>query len=151
VRIMRPLDFLNVSDHAEQLGMQSEVLKGNPLLLATTWGKAMKAAMDQNPASGTRGISPADQQARTRDMASTPIRENIWAKQVDAAERHYQPGKFTTFVVWEWTVHPGGKNLHRVVFTTANAATAKKFLPFNSNDSQRPEDLWQWLAKTSQA
>ncbi len=151
VRIMRPLDFLNVSDHAEQLGMQSEVLKGNPLLLATTWGKAMKAAMDTNPAAGTRGISPADQQARTRDMASTPIRENIWAKQVDAAERHYQPGKFTTFVGWEWTVHPGGKNLHRVVFTTANAATAKKFLPFNANDSQRPEDLWQWLAKTSQA
>src|SRR5207249_12208687 len=58
-------------------------------------------------------------------------------------------GKFTAFVGWEWTVHPGGKNLHRVIFTTANAATAKKFLPFNANDSQRPEDLWQWLEKTS--
>jgi hypothetical protein len=35
-----------------------------------------------------------------------------------------------------------------VVVTSADAATAKKFLPFNANDSQRPEDLWQWLEKT---
>jgi len=151
VQIKRPLDFLVVSDHAEQLGLQSEVLKGSPLLLETSWGKAMKAAMDQNPGAGNRGLSPADRQKMNQDMRSDAIRENIWAKQVDAAERHYQPGKFTTFVGWEWTVHPGGKNLHRVVFTTANAATAKKFLPFNANDSQRPEDLWQWLQKTSQA
>ena len=83
-------------------------------------------------------------------MPSPAFRENIWAKQVDSAQRHNEPGKFTTFVGWEWTVHPGGKNLHRVVFTSADAATAKKFLPFNANDSQRPEDLWQWLQKTSQ-
>jgi hypothetical protein len=150
VRIMRPLDFLVVSDHAEQLGLQSEVLKGNPLLLNTSWGKAMKTALDQNPAAGNRGLSAADRQLMTSDMASPPIRENIWAKQVEAADRHNQPGKFTTFVGWEWTVHPGGKNLHRVVFTSADATTAKKFLPFNANDSQRPEDLWQWLQKTSQ-
>jgi hypothetical protein len=54
VRITRPLDFLVVSDHAEQLGLQSETLKGNPLILATTWGKALKAALDQNPATGMR-------------------------------------------------------------------------------------------------
>jgi hypothetical protein len=55
VRIVRPLDFLVVSDHAEQLGAQSETLKGNPLILGTTWGKALKAALDQNPATGLRG------------------------------------------------------------------------------------------------
>ncbi len=150
VRIVRPLDFLVVSDHAEQLGLQSETMKGNPLLLGTSWGKAMKAAIDQNPATAQRGLSPADRQQMTQDMASLAFRENIWAKQVDAAQRHNEPGKFTTFVGWEWTVHPGGKNLHRVVFTSADGATAKKFLPFNANDSQRPEDLWQWLQKTSQ-
>jgi hypothetical protein len=149
VKIVRPLDFLVVSDHAEQLGLQSEVLKGNPLLTGTVWGKAMKAAMDQNPAAGNRGLNAADRQQMTRDMQTPAIRESIWGKQVDAAERHNQPGKFTTFVGWEWTVHPGGKNLHRVVFTTAGAA-AKKFLPFNANNSQRPEDLWQWLQTTSQ-
>src|SRR5262249_5612042 len=52
---------------------------------------------------------------------------------------------------WEWTVHPGGKNLHRVVFTSADGATAKKFLPFTGTDSQRPEDLWRWMEKTTMA
>lgn len=150
VRIVRPLDFLVVSDHAEQLGAQSETLKGNPLILGTTWGKALKAALDQNPATGLRGMSAGDRQAMNQDMATPAFRENIWGRQVDAAERHNQPGKFTTFVGWEWTVHPGGKNLHRVVVSSADGVTAKKFLPFNANDSQRPEDLWQWLDKTKQ-
>jgi hypothetical protein len=150
VRIVRPLDFLVVSDHAEQLGAQSETLKGNPLILGTAWGKALKAALDQNPATGLRGMSAGDRQAMNRDMATQAFRESIWGRQVDAAERHNQPGKFTTFVGWEWTVHPGGKNLHRVVVSSADSVTAKKFLPFNANDSQKPEDLWQWLDKTKQ-
>lgn len=148
VRIMRPLDFLVVSDHAEQLGLQAQVMKGNPLMLSTSWGKALRAGLEQSQAGGMRGLSPADRQQMNRDMMTPMFRQGTWAEQVDAAERHNEPGKFTTFVGWEWTVHPGGKNLHRVVFTSANGTTAKKFLPFNANDSQRPEDLWQWLEKT---
>ena len=148
VHILRPLDFLVVSDHAEQMALQAETLKGNPLIMATTWGKTLQASLKQNPAGGMRGLSQADVQQRNRDMETTAIRQSIWGKQVDAAERYNEPGKFTAFIGWEWTVHPGGKNLHRVVFTTANAETAKKFLPFTANDSQKPEDLWAWLDKT---
>ena len=148
VRIMRPLDFLVVSDHAEQLGLQAQVMKGNPLMLATAWGKTLRAGLEQSQARGMRGLSPADRQQMNQDMRTPAFRQGTWAEQVDAAERHNDPGKFSTFVGWEWTVHPGGKNLHRVVFTSSDGATAKKFLPFNANDSQRPEDLWQWLEKT---
>ncbi|HET9131556.1 MAG TPA: DUF3604 domain-containing protein, partial [Terriglobia bacterium] len=148
VHILRPLDFLVVSDHAEQMALQAETLKGNPLIMATTWGKTLQASLKQNPAGGMRGLSPADVQQRNKDMETTAIRQNIWGKQVDAAERNNEPGKFTALIGWEWTVHPGGKNLHRVVFTTANAETAKKFLPFTANDSQKPEDLWAWLDRT---
>ena len=148
VHILRPLDFLVVSDHAEQMALQAETVKGNPLILATTWGKNLQASLKQNPAGGMRGLSPADVQQRNRDMETAAIRQSIWGKQVDAAERNNEPGKFTAFVGWEWTVHPGGKNLHRVVFTTANAATARTFLPFTANDSQKPEDLWAFLERT---
>jgi hypothetical protein len=148
VHILRPLDFLVVSDHAEQMALQAETVRGNPLIMATTWGKNLQAALKQNPAGGMRGLSSADVQQRNRDMETAAIRQSIWGKQVDAAERNNEPGKFTAFVGWEWTVHPGGKNLHRVVFTTANAATAKTFLPFTANDSQKPEDLWAFLERT---
>jgi hypothetical protein len=151
VRIQRPLDFLVVSDHAEQLGLQAEVLKGNPILLGTTWGPALRAELQKNPRGGMRGMGAGDRDQMTKDVQGTAYRQGTWAGQVDAAERYNEPGKFTTFSGWEWTVHPGGKNLHRVVFTSADGATAKKFLPFTANDSQKPEDLWRWMEKTTMA
>jgi len=67
---------------------------------------------------------------------------------VDAAERNNEPGKFTAFAGWEWSSAPDWKNLHRVIFSPSDAATLKKFIPFSSYESQKPEDLWQWLEKT---
>jgi hypothetical protein len=148
VHILRPLDFLVVSDHAEQLALPAEAMRDNPLITSTEWGKALRAALQQNPATGLRGLSPANREAMNRDVATPAFRQGTWAGQVDAAERHNNPGVFTTFSGWEWTVHPGGKNLHRVVFTSADGATAKKFLPFTRDDSQKPEDLWAWMEKT---
>jgi hypothetical protein len=148
VHILRPLDFLVVSDHAEQLALPAEAMRDNPLITSTEWGKALRTALQQNPATGLRGLSPANREAMNRDVATPAFRQGTWAGQVDAAERHNNPGVFTTFSGWEWTVHPGGKNLHRVVFTSADGATAKKFLPFTANDSQKPEDLWAWMEKT---
>ena len=141
VHILRPLDFLVVSDHAEQMALQSETLKGNPLAAGNNMGKEPAGCAEAESRDGHAGhVSRRSSADDDQDMETTAIRQGIWGKQVDAAERNNEPGKFTAFVGWEWTVHPGGKNLHRVVFTTANAATAKKFLPFTANDSQKPED-----------
>jgi hypothetical protein len=59
------------------------------------------------------------------------------------------PGEFTSFIGWEWTSTPGGKNLHRVVFTPQGGDVAAKFIPYSAFDSDKPEDLWDWLASTS--
>ena len=48
----------------------------------------------------------------------------------------------------EWSSIPGGANLHRVVFTSADAERAGKFEPFSSSQSMYPEDLWAWLEET---
>ena len=58
------------------------------------------------------------------------------------------PGEFTALIGWEWSSIPTGANLHRVVITPDGADKAAQFLPFGSNDSQYPEDLWQWLEDT---
>ena len=83
------------------------------------------------------------------DRNTPEFQEAAWSLYVDAAERNNNPGTFTAIIGWEWTSTPNRANLHRVVFTPANAETAKKFLPLSARDSPRPEDLWSWLEETS--
>ena len=35
----------------------------------------------------------------------------MWER-ITAADRHYEPGKFTAFIGCEWSSLPGGNNLH---------------------------------------
>ena len=82
------------------------------------------------------------------DKNTPEFQELVWSS-VDAAERHNDPGTFTTMMGWEWTSTPGGAMMHRVVFTPADGETAKRFIPLASGDGPRPEDLWNWLEETS--
>ncbi len=82
------------------------------------------------------------------DLKNDEISSTHWHSIIDAAERHNDPGKFTTLIGWEYTPTPDGANLHRIVFTPEDGETAKKFLPFSSLESPNPEDLWQWLGET---
>jgi Protein of unknown function (DUF3604) len=148
VRILRPLDFLVVSDHAELMSLQPELLKGNTLMLATEWGKRLRAELQANSRRSVMNFKPEERQEVLKQLFSDEIRQGTWAAQVDAAERNNEPGKFTAFAGWEWSSAPGWKNLHRVIFSPSDAATLKKFIPFSSYESQKPEDLWKWLEKT---
>jgi hypothetical protein len=66
---------------------------------------------------------------------------SAWRREIDFANRHYEPGKFTTFIAYEWTANPYGSNLHRNVIFKGDTAPN----PFTSFDSKSPEDLWSWL------
>ena len=105
-------------------------------------------------------IRPADHRARAqRWIASDPtladdfdnpeILKEMWAVNMDAASRHYAPGKFTTLVAWEYSSTPNGANLHRIVLSPTDPGKAKAITPFSSIDSNNPEDLWRWLAETN--
>ena len=107
-------------------------------------------------------FKPADNISRAiRWLASDPdlineldnqdILKTHWETIINAAERHNEPGKFTTLIGWEYTPTPNGANLHRVVLTPNDGDTAKQFFPFSSNDSANPEDLWRWLSETKAA
>jgi hypothetical protein len=60
---------------------------------------------------------------------------------VEAANANYQPGRFTTFIGYEWSSLPNGRNIHRnVIFNSDHAPP-----PFTADQSKRPEDLWSFL------
>ncbi|MCB1351152.1 MAG: DUF3604 domain-containing protein [Rhodobacteraceae bacterium] len=68
--------------------------------------------------------------------------KTTWQKNVEATEKHYEPGTFTTIHAYEWTSAPGGSNQHRnVFFRDANVPD----MPFSANDGDDPEELWAWM------
>ncbi len=152
VRIDRPLDFIVVADHAEALSISQRLIERNPILLGTEAGKALLARFLEDPNAAlytTQKFDPTAGNSPTIQAIQDPrLRQLAWDDQIDAAERYNEPGKFTSFIGWEWSATPGGLNLHRVVFTPTDGETARQFLPLSNYDTMRPEELWQFLRQT---
>ena len=72
------------------------------------------------------------------------MHKSAWADVANAAEEFNDPGKFTTFIGYEFTTSTDveGGNLHRnVIFNSSNAPIR----PWTRIDSINPEDLWTWM------
>jgi len=144
VKADEPLDFLGVSDHSEYLGQLRLLGETDGPLAQTPFGKLFSGASPEQRIAlifkladtfGSGGEMP--QELLTRD-----IMKSNWQRQIDAAEKFNQPGKFTTFVAYEWSSLPNGANLHRnVIFRGPKYPE----LPFSSVDSPNPENLWRYI------
>ena len=153
VKLSRPLDFVVVTDHSDNMGFFTDFLAGKPELLANPtgrrWydmmqsGKAQEAAMEL-VISFSQGKFPEEMQY----MPGNPGFKATWQSIIKAAEEANDPGRFTAFIGYEWTSLAKGNNLHRnVIFATA--ATRRALMepyvttpPFGSNN---PRELWKWL------
>jgi hypothetical protein len=151
VQLRRPLDFLAVTDHAINLGIDVMLQEHAAALQATEWGRKVIALHDQAGWQSFMRNAPrgADRQPMMAEVFSRDVRSTAWNREVDAAEKNYVPGEFTTLFGWEWTSAPGGKNLHRVIITNAAASAARRIVPIANADTQRPEEMWAYLEKTS--
>jgi hypothetical protein len=172
VQIHTPLDFLVVSDHAELMGVIRAMNSSSAEQQDLGWWGNLKrwfaVTMLNRAIEGEGGgdvfnsLLPVQAENPGSDPVADPANElpentfgdtlatetTAWHEIVDAAERHNKPGEFSTFIGWEWSSIPSGANLHRIVFTPDGGATAKQFVPYGSDQSQYPEDLWQWLEET---
>ena len=148
VRLARPLDFLVVSDHAENLGLPTAVANRNPELLATEFGRKIAEIM----APGTieskfEGYEFWELQSQTGEdpLAGTNFGRSMWARATEAAENNNAPGSFTALIGFEWTSGPNGVNLHRNVIFRGGKDTADKIVPISTYDTEDPEKLWDWM------
>ena len=71
------------------------------------------------------------------------IGRSTWRTIVDVADKYYEPGKFSTFVGFEWTSSPENRNMHRVVMFRDTKVLPD--LPLSTIESQDPETLWKWM------
>jgi hypothetical protein len=173
VQIETPLDFLVVSNHAEFLGVIRNIhLEGVntddlglwDTIKAKVAGYILTRAIDSGEGRELfvsilldPTITPEDDAAASSiensDLNLLPMPKQVeidtWRTITDIAEKHNQPGEFTALIGWEWSSIPAGANLHRIIITDSDAATAQQYDPFGLDDSPYPEDLWKWLDKTS--
>ncbi len=138
-----PLDFLAVTDHSEYLGILPAMndpkhplskIPYAPDLFSTDREKINAAFQRIGTSLRTGQYLP--------ELKDPDTSRSAWRTIVESADRHYVPGKFTTFRGYEFTSAPDGQNLHRnVIFAGARAPD----LPFTALESQNPEELWRWM------
>ncbi len=148
VQLIRPLDFLVITDHAELIGLAPMIHKSDPLLLADPWGKWVHERFNSGPEgrmeafqsiieAGTKGINP---------MSSNEAASSIWDSFIKTADTYNEPGRFSAMTGFEYSSTPKGDNLHRVVVFRDGADKTSQTVPFSTFDSENPEDLWKYLA-----
>jgi len=145
-RLARPLDFLVISDHAENLGLTPMLAESNPMVMDHEWGSQIAKLYqsgDLDAAYTMWGSAVSDDEDPF--AGNTEIQASMWQRIIEAAEQHNEPGKFTALIGFEWTSTPGGSNMHRNVIFRDNGDRAKQVLPFSAYDSQDPEDLWAYM------
>ncbi|MGZ2505793.1 DUF3604 domain-containing protein [Rhizobium leguminosarum] len=157
-KLSRPLDFLVVADHSDNMGFFPDLFAGKPNLLADPtgrkWydmlqsGKGADAAIEIIVAF-SHGKFPKD----LMYFPGTDSYRSAWQDTVAAAEEFNEPNRFTAFIGYEWTSNTNGNNLHRNVIFRDNADKASQVEPFTVYPpfgSDNPADLWKWMAAYEQ-
>ncbi|MEE8397544.1 MAG: DUF3604 domain-containing protein [Desulfobacterales bacterium] len=162
-KLRRPLDFLVVADHAENLGLMTRMEAGDPRITDTEQGQQWLELLESTQESTRDALNNSWHEygryfqklfnnpgkERTffnnffKTWVSDPVfRGSVWGDVIANAERHNDPGTFTAFIGYEWT---SGVQ-HRNVIFKDNQDRASQVLPFSRFDSRDPEKLWGYLA-----
>jgi hypothetical protein len=152
VKLARPLDFLVIADHAENLGLAPMIAASDPGLLQSEWGKKVHDLVK-----GGKGPDAFNMWAAAMQSLKDPFKGQektmaapAWKQITAAAEKYNEPGRFTAFIGYEWTSGPNGDNLHRNVIFRDGKAKADQIIPLSYYETGDPEDLWKWMAAYEQ-
>ncbi len=155
VKLDRPLDFLVVADHSDNMGFFPRLYAGDPEMLSDPTGKKW---YDMIQAGGQEGVKAATEiiiafsqdtfPEKLASLPGSPAYRSAWEETILAAEKYNDPGRFTAFIGYEWTSNTNGNNLHRVVIYRDSARKAEQVEPYTTLKplgSDNPRDLWNWM------
>jgi hypothetical protein len=147
VKLSRPLDFLVVSEHAENLGLAPAIAESDPILLKNEWGKAIHDAVmkEKNPEKALLMLIEQTNSGKDK-LAGSGMAETWWKRSNAISDKYNEPGIFTAIIGFEWTSMPDGNNLHRNLLFRDNAEKTSQVVPISSYDTQDPEQLWEYMA-----
>src|SRR5262245_18126682 len=102
-----PLDCHGVTDHSEYAGVIAIANDPTSTLSKSEVGKKVKAKRPEefNRVFQWLAGSLAKHQP-IKELMCPEVAGGVWKKNIEIAVRYYKPGKFTTFVAYEWTSAP---------------------------------------------
>jgi len=146
VQIAQPLDFLAVTDHAENLGLAPMVVRSDPALLEAPWGRQVHDIYHNvDPIKAYELWMVSNKTGENPLKGFDEITRRAWNDLTAAAETYNDPGQFTALIGYEWTSAPNGSNLHRNIIFRDGKEIADSILPLSRYDTPDPEQLWNWM------
>ena len=155
-KLARPLDFLVISDHSDGLGATRRlydaprlgvVAMGDDTMLR--WYDMMHEGPEQSQraigeliTAAANGTLPEAMQDQAANEEAT---REIWGAHLEMLDRYNKPGKFTAFAGFEYTLMPGGNNLHRVVMFRDGRDRTGQILPYPGLTTTA-EGLWDYMS-----
>ncbi|MBX7532604.1 DUF3604 domain-containing protein [Qipengyuania sp. 1XM1-15A] len=151
-KLDRPLDFLVIADHSDAMGATRRLYDAPRMMVRDPTLRRWYDMMHESPEQSTRAVAelitaaandeipealrdPAQQEKNTREL---------WDRHLDILDRYNEPGRFTAFAGFEWTLMPGGNNLHRVVMFRDGSAKTGEILPYPGIDGE-VTGLWDYM------
>ena len=126
------------------------IAESNPELLESAWGRTIHDMVRAGKGYEAFLKWGMEAVAANTDQIDNPkIQRTVWDRQLAAAEKFNDPGRFTALIGFEWTSinnMQNPSNLHRVVIFKDGADRAGQVLPFSTFDSPDPERLWEYMA-----
>ena len=158
VRLSRPLDWLAITDHSDNMGFTNDVLAALPIVTkyeqGARWSKGFNAGGQEAVETTIDMITAFSQGKMDPEMVSnySPGARRyatIWDDVINAAEEFNEPNRFTAFIGFEWTSQVSvGSNMHRNVIFRDNGDRARQVVPYTTQapiGSTDPLDLYKYL------
>jgi hypothetical protein len=152
-KLSRPLDFLVIADHSDGLAALKAIHDAPRLLLRDPtlqrWHDELQKGPKESMKVAAELIDRFSQRTLPADMLDPKKSEkrnrDVWTDHTSIVERYDEPGKFTAFMGFEYTLMRKGDNLHRVVMFRDGKDKADQVLPFSSLVGTTPDQLWDYM------
>jgi len=153
-KLERPLDFLVIADHSGGLGATKALYDAPSFLIRDPVLRRWHDEMHKGPEGMQRVTAELIDRVGRNDLPKSltdPEKQrktstNIWTGHSSLIERYNEPGKFTAFMGFEYTLMPGGNNLHRVVMFRDGKSRTDQVLPYDPGQGDSPvSQLWDYM------